>query len=205
MAGQPEQNALEVDYKPLGGAGRVRLCVKWPGGSFVDTLDVLKASARARCLAQIQLEHPGLDRAELERALASVAQKAVEATIESEIESDESASHSTDSDDQILIGIGRDRALCDLFHTGSKHDATPFARVRVDEHWENWPLGSQAFANWLRHQFFTRHGRSPSAQGFTSAIGTLGAAALFVGESMLVNVRIAALADTQVLDIAYVA
>lgn len=199
MEGNANTQGLVADFKRVGGSKtRIRLRMRWSGGSFTDTLDVMNAISRTKCVNKIMKQHEGLDRAEIEAALDDVASKISESAME---EGDEEQEQLSGTDDKILIDIASDKELCELFHTGAKHDAIAYARVLVDGHWENWPVKSAAFEHWLRHAFFVRLERSPSAQGFTDALHTITALALYEGESVPVYLRIAALDDMTVIDL----
>lgn len=190
-------NQIEFQYKCEGKHGRIKVWVKWPDGSYTDKIDVLNDLSRKRFVTRLMGRHAGLPIDEVTAQLDKIAEK-----IASEAMSDEEGSESAgDSDDEILIQIGRDAEKVELFHSGARHDAEPFARIVVEDHHEVWNIRSRAFATWLRQQFYERMQRSPVAQSFADAINTLASNALFEGDSIPVFLRIAPWGEAIVLDL----
>lgn len=96
---------------------------------------------------------------------------------------DEDEEPATQSD--ALVAIGRQQ---DLFHDPQ---GTPFARIAVGEHLETWSLNSKSFKRWLRHQYFTRHGKAPGSDAVANALGVLEGIAVFEGAEHPLSVRVA--------------
>ncbi len=84
-----------------------------------------------------------------------------------------------------LVAIGRHEYLF------RDPQGTPFARITAGEHLETWPLNSKSFKRWLRHQYFTRHGKAPGSDAVTNALGVLEGIAVFEGPEHALSVRIA--------------
>lgn len=84
-----------------------------------------------------------------------------------------------------LVAIGRQEYL---FHDPQ---GTPFARITVGEHLETWSLNSKSFKRWLRHQYFTRHGKAPGSDAVINALGVLEGLAVFEGPEHTLSVRVA--------------
>ena len=84
-----------------------------------------------------------------------------------------------------LVAIGRNEYL---FHDPQ---GTPFARLTVGEHLETWALHSKSFKRWLRHQYFTRHGKAPGSDAVANALGVLEGIAVFEGPGHPLSVRVA--------------
>lgn len=76
-------------------------------------------------------------------------------------------------------------ALC---HTA---DMTAFARIRVNGHFETWPVRSTAFRLWLQHEFYAAHRKPPSNDACQGAIDTLKAKARFDSPERHVALRVA--------------
>lgn len=76
----------------------------------------------------------------------------------------------------------------ELFHTpGGK----PFARLRVSNHWENWPLKSTGFETWLARLSFEAMGKAPTRETIKSVLAVLTGRALFAAEEVPTYVRVA--------------
>jgi hypothetical protein len=163
---------VELKYQSVGRHGRIKVLLRWPDGSFTDTFDVLNEISRKRFTTRLIERHPGLDQTAIAHELDRVAE-----TLASQSMSDEGDDDSGLDDDQLLIQIGQDPDRVELFHTGARHDAEPYARIVVGEHFEVWPVRSRAFSNWIRHAFFEERQRSPEAQAFTDAVNTIAAKA----------------------------
>jgi hypothetical protein len=87
------------------------------------------------------------------------------------------------NDVDLLIEIGRERAsyFC--------NDAV-FADVVVRGHRNTYPVGSKAFAQWLRHQFFLEKQKAPAFSAIKTAVHTLAANAEFGPETPRHTVRL---------------
>lgn len=77
---------------------------------------------------------------------------------------------------------------CVLFHDEMD---TAYARIRVKDHWEIWPVNSTAFGSWLRELFWRAEGKTVHRDAFTKVIHTLESKALFDGEEFQLGVRLA--------------
>lgn len=193
----PARAQLDLQFTHTGRTGTIQMLVKWPDGSFTDTFNVLNDVARKRFTKSLRNRCPSLDDADVERQLDRIAEQIACPSGPDNSDGDPSG----DSDNKIMIAIGRDPAQVELFYMGERHDSDAFVRVRVDDHFEVWPLKSRAFANWLRQKFYERMDRSPSSQGFTDAINTLTSIALYEGKSVPVFLRIASFENSVVLDL----
>lgn len=75
---------------------------------------------------------------------------------------------------------------CQLFHD---QYGMPFARIKVDSHWEVCALNSTQFTLWLRHIFWQREGKTLYGDGFKKAFYTLESKALFECEKIVLANR----------------
>ena len=86
-----------------------------------------------------------------------------------------------------LIGLALDAGL-ELFHDP---DQQGWASVRVDTHWENYPIRARAFQLFLLRIYYLNTGESPGAQAIRAAAELFEARALFDGEECQVHLRVA--------------
>ena len=76
----------------------------------------------------------------------------------------------------------------ELFHDP---DQQGWASVRVDTHWENYPIRARAFQLFLLRIYYLHTGESPGAQAIRAAAELFEARALFDGEECPVHLRVA--------------
>jgi len=76
----------------------------------------------------------------------------------------------------------------ELFHDP---DQQGWASVRVDGHWENYPIRARAFQLFLLRIYYLHTGESPGAQAIRAAAELFEARALFDGEECPVHLRVA--------------
>jgi hypothetical protein len=86
-----------------------------------------------------------------------------------------------------LIGLALDAGL-ELFHDP---DQQGWASVRVDGHWENYPIRARAFQLFLLRIYYLNTGESPGAQAIRAAAELFEARALFDGQECPVHLRVA--------------
>jgi hypothetical protein len=86
-----------------------------------------------------------------------------------------------------LIGLALDAGL-ELFHDP---DQQGWASVRVDNHWENYPIRARAFQLFLLRTYYLDTGESPGAQAIRAAADLFEARALFDGQECPVHLRVA--------------
>ena len=86
-----------------------------------------------------------------------------------------------------LIGLALDAGL-ELFHDP---DQQGWASVRVDTHWENYPIRARAFQLFLLRIYYLNTGESPGARAIRAAAELFEARALFDGEECPVHLRVA--------------
>ena len=96
-----------------------------------------------------------------------------------------------------LIGLALDAGL-ELFHDP---DQQGWASVRVDTHWENYPIRARAFQLFLLRIYYLNTGESPGAQALRAAAELFEARALFDGEECPVHLRVAEHAGRLYLDL----
>jgi hypothetical protein len=77
------------------------------------------------------------------------------------------------TESQVLVELCKEVRL---FHTPH---GEAYARVAIDQHLENWPLGSASFSRWLVRQFHSALGKPPGAKPLRDAITLLEARAQF--------------------------
>lgn len=76
----------------------------------------------------------------------------------------------------------------ELFHTP---DGQSFARLKVNGHFENWPIRSKGFKGWITGSFYREEGRPPTAQALNDALNVIEAKARFEGGEAEVHIRVA--------------
>jgi putative DNA primase/helicase len=86
----------------------------------------------------------------------------------------------------------------DLFHTPKSE---PFARFYTKDHWENWPVRSQTFREWLSAACYRKEGFVPSRTALWEATNTIAGRALYDSREERVHVRLAAHNGTIYLDL----
>ncbi len=86
-----------------------------------------------------------------------------------------------------LIGLALYAGL-ELFHDP---DQQGWASVRVDTHWENYPIRARVFQLFLLRLYYLDTGESPGAQAVRAAAELFEARALFDGEECPVHLRVA--------------
>ena len=91
----------------------------------------------------------------------------------------------TKADRLIRLALG---AGLELFHDP---DQQGWASVRVDGHWENYPIRARAFQLFLLRIYYLHTGESPGAQAIRAAAELFEARALFDGEECPVHLRVA--------------
>ena len=96
-----------------------------------------------------------------------------------------------------LIALALKSGL-ELFHDP---DQQGWASVRVDNHWENYPIRARAFQLFLLRIYYLDTGESPGAQAIRAAAELFEARALFDGEECPVHLRVAEHGDRLYLDL----
>jgi hypothetical protein len=86
-----------------------------------------------------------------------------------------------------LIGLALESGI-EFFHDPDQHG---WASVRVDSHWENYPIRSRPFQFFLLRNYYRDTGRSPGAQAIRATLELFEAKALFDGEESSINLRVA--------------
>ena len=76
----------------------------------------------------------------------------------------------------------------EFFHDPEQHG---WASVRVDDHWENYPLRSRAFYLFLLRIFYRDTGESPGGRAMRAVLEIFEARALFDGPECQVHIRVA--------------
>ena len=96
-----------------------------------------------------------------------------------------------------LIGLALDAGL-ELFHDP---DQQGWASVRVDTHWENYPIRARAFQLFLLRLYYLNTHESPGGQAIRAAAELFEARALFDGQECPVHLRVAEHGDRLYLDL----
>src|SRR5438876_11104988 len=86
-----------------------------------------------------------------------------------------------------LIGLALDAGL-ELFHDP---DQQGWASIRVDNHWENYPIRARAFQLFLLRIYYLNTGESPGGHAIRAAAELFEARALFDGQECPVHLRVA--------------
>jgi hypothetical protein len=90
------------------------------------------------------------------------------------------------------------RSGIEFFHDPEKHG---WASVRVDQHWENYPLRSRAFYLFLLGIFYRETRESPGGRALKVVLEIFEARALFDGPEYQVHLRVASLDGKLYLDL----
>ncbi len=86
-----------------------------------------------------------------------------------------------------LIGLALEDGI-EFFHDPDQHG---WASIRIDGHWENYPIRSRSFQLFLLRNYYRNTGNSPGAQAIRTAQELFEAKALFDGEESIINLRVA--------------
>lgn len=150
---------------------------------YRDEVNLGLARDRGRFIGGLIKAVPALQNEEgLECRLLKLHQD-LESTEEAEIpEEDPSYGDGPKQADE-LIALAKD---CVMFHDGNQQS---FARFKVNEHWENWSLGSSAFRDHLMLKYFKLTDKAASSSAMDTAINTLKAKARFEGGQHEVHLR----------------
>jgi len=89
-------------------------------------------------------------------------------------------------------------ARATLFHDS---DGNGYARLTVGNHYENWPIRSRGFKDWLSHGFYLREGRAPNVTAVNDGLATISGQARFEGSECEVATRIASHGGAIYLDL----
>ncbi len=95
-----------------------------------------------------------------------------------------------------LLLLGQE---AEFFHTP---DGEPYATVPVEEHFENWPLKSRRFRQWLLRRYHDATKGAPKNQAVLEAVGIFESKANFEGPERPVFVRVAEKDGSIYLDLA---
>jgi hypothetical protein len=96
---------------------------------------------------------------------------------------------------QILIEISK---KAEIFHDP---DDTIYATFKVDGHKETWPVNSNGFRRWIKHQFYKIQGKPPGTQSLQEALGVIEATAQFEGKKKDVFIRLASSGGAVYIDL----
>jgi hypothetical protein len=91
-----------------------------------------------------------------------------------------------------------EKAQLKLFHTPG---GDAFASFYVKDHWENWPVKSPTFQNWVAAMCYYHHGAVPSQKAIADAKNTLAGRAQFSSPEERVHMRLAGSGDAIYLDL----
>ena len=80
------------------------------------------------------------------------------------------------------------RAGIELFHDPDQHG---WASIRIEQHWENYPLRSRAFHLFMLRTYYLDTGDSPGGQALRAALEIFEARALFDGPEHTIHLRVA--------------
>ncbi len=90
------------------------------------------------------------------------------------------------------------RAGIELFHDPDQHG---WASVRVEQHWENYPLRSRAFHLFMLRTYYLDTGDSPGGQALRAGLEIFEARALFDGPEHAIHLRVAEYGGKLYLDL----
>jgi hypothetical protein len=169
-----------------------------------DPVAAITEGQRNDALASIAggLRRKGLAEPEIRKALLSANETCCQPPLEDAevIGIAESISkHEPGDSDRIssrVIGLlGPD---AELFHA---INGDAFIRFPVGEHFENWPLQSDTFREWLRAEYYKKYKKGINDVPLNEAIQTFTAIAKYEGDEYPVATRLAKLDDTVFLDL----
>lgn len=86
----------------------------------------------------------------------------------------------------VLISIATTKAL--LFHDDMKDG---FAAIPINGHREIWPLRSKFFKQWMVRRYYEQTGKSPNNEAIRQALNVIEAKAVFDGQKIKLNLRVA--------------
>ena len=90
------------------------------------------------------------------------------------------------------------RVGVELFHDPDQYG---WASVRVDQHWEKYPLRSRAFHLFMLRTYYLETGASPGGQAIRAALEIFEAQALFDGKECPIHLRVAEFGGKLYLDL----
>ncbi len=76
----------------------------------------------------------------------------------------------------------------EFFHTPERE---AYARIKIDDHYEIYPVRSKDFKYWLSYQFYLQKRKPPNSQALADTLNTLEGKALYEGKEASVFVRLA--------------
>lgn len=94
----------------------------------------------------------------------------------------------TSSAASVLVTMAADQM--ELFHGPGGADAVAYARIKVNNHWETWPVKSSGFKYWLRRIWREENAKTLNQQAVLEASEDIASAALFEGPELETAVRI---------------
>lgn len=83
-----------------------------------------------------------------------------------------------------LVEIASD---CGLFHAP---DGTPFASLKIEGHFENWPVRSKGFKQWLAREYYNRDGTAAASDAVQTALTIIEGKARFEAIEASANIRV---------------
>lgn len=91
-----------------------------------------------------------------------------------------------ESPSSVLVALASSAVL---FHDS---EGTGYATIKINGHFEHWPLNSKGFKEWLGKHYFESEGKVPTGTVLTDALNTLQGKARFHGSLVEVHTRLAA-------------
>ena len=188
---------LEIEHKPIGRSRKVSLIARMPDGTtFTDDVNVTNARVRAQFIKDLCKGRKGIDPAAVEVQLEQIAAQIGNAADGPDSPDGEKP---RESQANLLVELAKDTKV---FHTPGGHDSEGYATVKVNRHFETWPVNSRAFRRWLSHRFFLRFEKAPGSQVIQDALGVIAGHAIYDGPECQVHVRVAEHKDAIYLDLA---
>ena len=115
-----------------------------------------------------------------EGEVAAIARSAVLKGAEGSKASDGDLTHS-----EILLMLAE---ACEFWRTPDGRAMTTFP---AQGHFENWPVRSKTYKNWLSHKYYKRTGNAPCSAGMSDALGVLEGRAMYEGTEREAPLRVA--------------
>ncbi|NLF30854.1 MAG: bifunctional DNA primase/polymerase [Planctomycetes bacterium] len=186
---------LTIRPRWKGKAHRAAVAVEADGEPILmDTLDVSNADRRAAFISRVTGAVPDADAEDLEQAFLRLAAERSKALEQEEQQTADKTQDPTVAELLVAIALNEAELAHDADHRG-------YARFRVDDHREAWPVRSKGFRRWLRRRLWEREGRSAYANAVDDALEQIEAQAQFSSEQIDPAVRVAREGEAIYLDL----
>ena len=129
---------------------------------------------------------PPLPEKEVRTIVASIAKREMEKKNEHKAEDEEQEEQKRESTANKLIRLALAEAF--LFHDELQDG---YASIPINNHREIWPIKSKFFKQWLRRRYYELTKKSPNSEAMRQALDLIEAKAVFDGQQVKLNLRVA--------------